>query len=140
MAESTPLHDTTPVTQQDAGPTSDGAAGAERFTLSFQIPQLRFVSMKAATLEKQLRKVAKEAMAQTEKQRCEKPVGMRVHLQFATTNPEGAPPEQLHQIAYTFVSAVRGIVFNSVGNVTQLLITKAWGEFDGVSVTVWEIK
>lgn len=140
MAEVTSEHNESPAEQGDAGPASTAVAFPERFTLSIQIPQLRFVGANAQKLKNKLRDVAKEAMMQSEKKRCEKPVGIRVHLQFEANNPEGAPPEQVHQTGYTFVSALRGVVFNSPRNVAQLLITKSWGPIDGVSVTVWEIQ
>jgi hypothetical protein len=140
MEHRTPEHIESTDRQDHAGSGSDGVAASERFTLSFQIPQLRFSQMRLNTLTKNLRGVAKQAMEQTGKKRCTNPIGLRIHVQYAQDEQAGSPPEMVQYMAQAFIDGMRGIVFNSPSNIVQLVVTKAWGQFDGVSITAWEVQ
>lgn len=99
-----------------------------------------------------MRKVAKEAMAQTEKTMCLLPVGVRAHMQFAIPKHWDedrqdmaeaglmSPPEDCGYASSAVLQALSGVCFDARTSACQTLITKAYGPVDAIAITCWEIE
>lgn len=103
-------------------------------------------------MTKILRKVAVEAMAQTEKTMCSLPVGVRVHMQFAIPKHWDddkqemadaglmSPPQDCAMASCAVLQALSGVCFDARTSACQVLSTKAYGPVDAIAITCWAIE
>lgn len=112
------------------------------------MPDLKF--RVDAKFKKQIRATMRAALAQSQQEIQNVPVGVRIHVQSST---EGFTEEQhaaartgrkvplikATEIANMFLDSATGILVTDQTKVVQFLCTTGWGEKDAVQVSTWAL-